>query len=222
MWRRILKGTKTSDRWEAQSELRDEINRIQDLVEAERRVQGLMTGAAAAWNGFYPSVLGKYFIASDYYARARKGSAVLRAIVVRPDEDTEEDSFGIATIPPSDSSDCRYDYIAEHARSLPSSATSGRGGGAMEAFYDLCDALRNREQVGKSKQNGLGGNVASDGHKHQSLKRNNANSSDAGARKSNRTEVPVSRWASDARHQSASSDESGSQSRDSDSGSSHS
>jgi hypothetical protein len=210
MWRRILKGTKTSDRWEAQSELRDEINRIQDLVEAERRAQGLMAGAAAAWNEFYPSVQGKYFIASDYFARARKGSAVLRAIVVRPDEDTEEDSFGIATIPPSDSSDCRYDYIAEHARSLPSSATSGRGGGATEAFYDLCDALRNREQVGKSK------------HKHQSLKRNNANSSDAGARKSNRTEVPVSRWASDARHQSASSDESGSQSRDSDSGSSHS
>jgi len=222
MWRRILKGTKTSDRWEAQSELRDEINRIQDLVEAERRAQGLMAGAAAAWNAFYPSVLGKYFIASDYYARARKGSAVLRAIVVRPDEDTEEDSFGIATIPPSDSSDCRYDYIAEHARSLPSSATSGRGGGATEAFYDLCDALRNREQVGKSKQNGLGGNVASDGHKRQSQKRDNANSSDAGARKSNRTEVPVSRWAADARHQSASSDESGSQSRDSDSGSSHS
>ena len=136
MWRRILKGTKTSDRWEAQSELRDEINRIQDLVEAERRAQGLMAGAAAAWNGFYPSVLGKYFIASDYYARARKGSAVLRAIVVRPDEDTEEDSFGIATIPPSDSSDCRYDYIAEHARSLPSSATSGRGGHAQGFIKD--------------------------------------------------------------------------------------
>ena len=196
MWRRILKGTKTSDRWEAQSELRDEINRIQDLVEAERRAQGLMAGAAAAWNEFYPSVQGKYFIASDYFARARKGSAVLRAIVVRPDEDTEEDSFGIATIPPSDSSDCRYDYIVEHARSLPSSATSGRG---VRAFNDLCDALRDREQ----SKNGLGGNVASDGHKHQSQKRSNANSSDADARKSNRTKVP--RW----------SDESGSQSRDS-------